>query len=251
MKQIFARLKMPKEEVVNELIRTCMEFISEGSEKFRSHPDVDCVNQISRALIVLSDFLQDFESRSDGRLELLVQNHIQNTLPKGFALNIPPNMNLKNLKMLISNRLNPSIPSSDLLIFLNSKALHSKNDNKPVAELGIVSGSSLNIFEANYDFDNAEDFNSEKLSSLQSIFSCFSEEILILALESVGHNLDEAINLLINEDSVSELSKRLENNRFFPKPNQKFSEILSNSQHYFDILFSLFEINDETISSQL
>lgn len=254
LKKIFKGLKQPQEDAMQELIRNCMEFIGEGSERYRNHADLDAVNQIFRSLSILIDFLQDFEMRnSNDRIEISIQNHIPDTFPKNFTLNVSPVMLLSSLKALVVSRMSPELPSSELILFLNSKKLGSKQDSKSLSEIGITRNNCINVFEANRDFDMNEESANDNLIQLASIFSCYSEDILLLALESVGNNLNEAITVLINEDTVSDFQKRVEQNKIMlkPKENLKLSEIISNSSHNFSLLFQLFEIGHESINSKL
>lgn len=254
MKKIYQGLRQPHEEVMQELIRNCMGFISEGSERQKNTMDIDALNQIYRSLCVLIDFLQDFESMAQHEsLEITVKNHIADTFPKDFFVTATSNMSLHSLKLLISTRISPRLAVSELIIFHNNKSLPSKNDSSSLAELGFSKGSTVILFEANMDFENSEELHNENLAQLRSIFTGHSDEVLALVLESVQNNLDEAVNTMFNEELVLEFQKRAESrsHKNKPQPLQSLSEIISNSQEYFSLLFQLFDIGDEKISSKV
>lgn len=254
LKKIYKGLKQPQDEAIQEMIRNCMEFISEGSERYRSHTDFDAINQISRSLSLLIDFLRDYEIKNSKQtLDLTIENQISNTFPKTFLLTISPNVALKNLKILISTRISPKIEVSDIILFVDSKNLNSRHDQKSLHELGIENYSRISVFNTQREFDNTDDPHSENLNQLKSIFACYSDEILSMALENSGNSFDDAVNILLNEDLVSNIQSKIDSLKLAPKLQEKanISEIISNSQHYFALLFSLFDIAHEGISDKV
>ena len=254
LKKIYQGTRQPQDEIMQELIRNCMGFISEGSERHKNAMDVDAANQIHRSLSVLINFLQDFENRAKTEtIEITIKNHISDTYPKEIIMNVATSMTLSNLRVLVSTRIAPRLAASELLLFLNSKNLGSKSDSLTLGELGIVKGTILSLFEANMDFDNCEEINNENLTQLKSIFDCHSEEVLAIALESVQNNLDEAVNIMFNEEMVLEFQKKAESRKISSRPKtvQKLSEIISNSQEYFALLFQLFDFGNDNISSKV
>lgn len=241
-------IKQPHELVVDEFLRTVLEFVAEGVEMTHLHPELDYSTQILRSVIILTEFIQDFK-RNEG-LEISVKNNIVNTYPKAFKISVSGNSQAKALKSIIAGNLTPKIDVSEIILFINTKKIGLKLERKLVKELDIGLGV-INVYQGCKDFEGSEENLDENICALQGIFPCFNEDLLITALEKCSNKLEDAVNLLVNEEFVANFeSKQQSNNKNLPiNEIQNISAILSNTQNYFSLLFSLFDLKNDQISN--
>lgn len=247
---LFKGIKQSQEVVVDEFLRTVLEFVAEGVEMAQLHPELDYSVQILRSVIVLTEFVQDFE-KNEG-FEISVKNHVANTFPKTFKISVSGNSPVKTLKNIIAGNLSPKVNVNELILFVNTKKIGLKLERKLVKELEIAQGV-INVYQGCKDFDGSGESLDENLTTLQGIFPCFSEDLLITALENCNNKLEDAVNMLVNDDFVSNFELKQEsNNKNLPvKEAQNISAILSNTQNYFSLLFSLFDLKSDPISNQV
>lgn len=251
MLSLYKGLNQPNDSIADDFLHHISEFISEGQERAQIQGDLDCNPQILRSVIILTEFIQDFESKSD-TVEIQVKNQVSNTYPKLFKMNVASKTLVGNLKSLIVAHIDPVLSSSEIVLFIGSKKIGFRLERKTVQELDLGSDSYIIVYQISKEIEKSEESFMENLETLKSIFQDFDEEILLIALENSNNNLEDAVNALVNEDMVSSMqAKVVKGKQDINHSSRSISEILSNSEIYFNMLFGLFELGNENISNRV
>ncbi|CAG9332998.1 unnamed protein product [Blepharisma stoltei] len=276
LNHLYKGLRKCTPDIQEDFLRNCMQHIKMGAEAIHELQDVDSLNRVSRALSLLVDFIEDFEGRNFNKaadngfpIEIVVDNKIDGAMPpKIFNVTLYSEMPIGDAKKLIASKLNPPMPVSSLQIINMGKILDARKDAKTVSELGIIEKARFLVFEIRKDFDTYEYESGmpapdeqfvvrpEDLESLKLLFEGAEDDLLKLALEKVCGSINDAVDLLLDEESKMKLQKQLnEAAKVAVKPKvaetYRLSNILSNTNEYFNLLFELFELGNSAINSQI
>jgi ubiquitin C-terminal hydrolase len=263
MKRIYRGLKTSTVDIQEDFIKTCMKYISNATPAIIM--DELSVNKISRCLVLLINFIEDFENNSNRiqdngqEVQVVIKNQCKTMdKPREFIVNLISIMPWSQVREIIESRLGVT----DKLVYLvRGNFIDSKQDNKTLEELDIDSNTKIIVNEDN--MEDIEMMNVEgvpppidleaSLSSLRMIFEYLNDEILTLALEKSNNLVEEAVTLLTDEFNLEKLQKQLEKSKVKKKPveNYRLSNILTNTQDYFNLLFELFSFGNLRMNTQI
>jgi len=263
LERLYIGLRKCSEEDQECFLRQCMEQLKEGSDQLRQAETQDAVNRVSRAVLLLNDFIQEFEGKGQPKLkdkgtpvEVVINNMTANAqAPKSFKVTLFSEMPILDAKKLIASKLNPPFPLGSLQMFSSGKILDYKQDNKTVEEAKLGQKIMVTTGEEEWGMPGPEDLEfekQEKLTQLKSIFQDLEENLLTLALNKSVWNLEEAADLLMDEFSRQNLQKQLMDSRKASQPKvetYRLSSILSNTHQYFNLLFDLLELGNPSVNS--
>lgn len=263
MKRVYRGLKSCTLSIQEDFIRICMKYISNTVPAIIM--DEASVTKISRCLMLIIDFIQDFENSSGtshdtgNELHVTVRNQCKSAdQTREFVVVLFSNMTWFQASSIISNR----IGSSDRVVFLlRGNFIDKKQDNKTVEELGIDSSVKIIV---NDDYgDDIEMIQSEgvpppidvqaSLGNLKMIFEDINDDILRLALEKSDGQVEDAVTLLTEDGAIEKLQQQLDKARFKKRPVEiyRLSNILSNTQEYFNLLFELFSFGNIKLNTRI
>lgn len=275
LKNIYKGLRKCSPDVQEDFLSSCMYHIKTGAEFINEIQNQDSINRVSRALSLLVDFIEDFEGRGFTKavdngfpIEIQVDNKIDGAQnPKFFTLTLFSEMPIGDVKKLISTKLTPCMPVSSLQIITKGKILDTRQDSKTVNELGIIEKTRFLVFEHRRDFDAYEYesgmpgpdehklVNAEDLATMRSLFEGVEDNLLSLALQSTGGSINDAVDLLLDEESKQKLLKKLHETTKPAKlkhvESYRLSNVLSNTNEYFTLLFELFELGHSGVNTQI
>ena len=260
MKRIYRGLKTCSLEIQEDFIKTCMSHISSAPQIM----DESAINKISRCLVLMTDFIQYFENTSKAQdmgheIQVSVKNQCK-TLDqvRDFTVSLISTMTWAQARDIITAR----IASTENLVFLLRGAfIDKKQENKTIEELGIDSTVKLIVNEDHNE--DIEMMNIEgipppidvqaSLDNLKMIFEYLSDAVLLLALEKSDNQVEEAVTLLTDEANLEKLQQQLEkkNEKLKPVETYRLSNILTNTQENFTLLFELFSMGNLRMNSQI
>lgn len=262
MKRIYRGLKTCSMEIQEDFIKTCMGYI--GSSAPAIVADELSVNKISRCLILVTDFIQEFENTSNKidigyEIQLSVKNQCKNMdVPRDFVVQLASTMTWKQAKEIIAERIGSN---QKLEFLLRGSFIDKKQDHRTIEELGIDSNVKLIVNEDHND--DIEMMNIEgipppidvqaSLESLKMIFEYLSDDLLLLALEKSENQVEEAVTLLTDDSNLEKLQQQLEKTivQKLPVEVYRLSNILTNTKENFTLLFELFSFGNLRMNSQI
>ena len=147
------------------------------------------------------------------------------------------------------------------MFLIRGNFIDQKSDNKTIEELGIDSSTKIVVDEDNQDMEMMsiegcpppQDFQTS-LANLKMIFEHISDDILLLALEKSDNQVEDAVILLTDEQNLEKLHIQTEKAKItIKKPVEAYrlSNILTNTQEYFNLLFELFSFGNLRMNSQI
>lgn len=269
-KRLFKGLRKNSLEMQQNFLKNCMNHIKSGAELLRESYNIDPVNRISRSLSLLYECIQDFEAKliikptyKGDPIEVQIDNRTylaEN--PKFFTIILYQEMTVGQALTLISNIIKPQIPVADLMIISKGKNLNDISEITSLNDLDISLKSTFVVYDRK-EHENPStpvldyQVDPESLENLSGIFVGENEKLLILALKKAGGSVQEAVEILFDEESKAKLLENMteiepvEPVKYKITEDSTLSMIISNTQEYFNLLFELFELGNTTINIQI
>jgi len=249
-----------------DLLIRCMYQVKAGTERLREGFEAESVTRISRALSLLSDFIEEFEGGNDAgpSVHLTLQNTTHSAKePKILSIKLPIRMKLQEAREIIASKLIPSKLPHEILILHSGNNLDFRKANRSLKELKVLDSHKLIICDSADQYDYAtlppqaeevpmDATKAEQVSQLKAICEK-REEVVLAALKRTMWNMEEAVEMLMNDEILAEIEKELRNSEQPEKSeaNNRLSQVLSDNRDHFDLLFQLLSLGNNTVSAKV
>lgn len=252
IKRIYKGLRVCTQEIQESFIKRCMSYI----ESVPMILDEESISKISRCLVLISDFIDEFDTKSpQDSITLSIQYKPRySSMSNPSSISFSPLTCWSEAKSQIIDLIKPdSFP-----IFLHkNQVLEKISDFTTLRDLNIEDKSIIIVKEQDLDDENLEippPVESESsLQGLKSIFENLSDDLLKLALEKCDNQVDEAVCFLTGEGNIESLQEQLvcTSKPVKVAPRYKLTDILSNDHVYFSQLFELFSYGNLQINLKI
>lgn len=266
LKRLYRGMSSADTSVQADLLIRCMYQVKVGTERLREGFESESVTRISRALSLLSDFIDEFEGGNDTgpSVHLTLQNTTQSAKePKILSIKLPLRMKLQEARGIIASKLIPPKLSHEILILHSGNNLDFRKANRSLKELKVLDSHKLIICDSadQYDYSTLptqteevpmDATKAEQVSQLKAICEK-REEVVLAALKRTMWNMEEAVEMLMSEEVLAEIEKELKNSEQPEKLEAKnrLSQVLSDNREHFDLLFQLLSLANNAVSAKV
>ena len=177
---------------------------------------------------------------------------------KEIKLSIPKDLKIKNLKQSIieniidinENCLKKNISKNEIMLQYKGKVL---KDNYTIIDYNIEDNSKILVFNITTNHNNKYEISDiifqKNLNQLKNFFDYIDDEILIEALKKNDGNLEDTSYYLSDNYHIEIIKKEIEEKKNQKLYNGNFKNVLNYTEEKINLLLSLLDYNDKSISN--